>query len=87
MSQGRQWLSSGLTVHKQIYDTAKRQITNLVHDAKSNYYNTKITESKNCKQLFTVTDKLLGRRETTLLPTTTPDDSLPDISAFFSTTK
>ena len=32
----------------------------------------------NWKQLLTVTDKLLGRRKTTLLPTTTPDDNLPD---------
>ena len=61
--------SSGLTVHKQIYGTTKRQITNLVHDAKSYYYNTKITERKNYKQLFTMTDKLLGRRKTTLLLT------------------
>ena len=59
----RRWISSGsgLTVHKQTYDAAKRQVTSLVHSAKTTYFSTKIAESTTCKQLFGITNKLLSR--------------------------
>ena len=57
----RRWISSGLTVHKQMYNAAKKEVTALVHSAKTTYFSTKITESTTCKQLFGITNKLLSR--------------------------
>ena len=79
----RQWLSSGLTVHKQIYQACKKNVTNIVHAVKSAYFSTKITESTNCKQLFGITDKLLGRKKSTPLPTAIPTNDLPELFAKF----
>ena len=55
----RHWLTSGLTVHKEIYVASKKTITKIVHDAKLTYFSSKIADCTNCKQLFHVTDKLL----------------------------
>ena len=57
----RHWLTSGLTVHKEIYVVSKKTVTKVVHDAKLAYFSSKIADCTNCKQLFRVTDKLLGR--------------------------
>ena len=48
----RRWLKSKLTFHKQIYDSIKQKITNLVDKAKQAYYSAKIQSSTTCKQLF-----------------------------------
>ena len=45
-------VKSKLTVHKQIYDSSKKKVTNLVDKAKQAYYSTKIQSSTTCKQLF-----------------------------------
>ena len=38
----RRWLKTGLTVDKQIYGAAKRAVTNIVHEAKSDYFSSQI---------------------------------------------
>ena len=43
----RRWRSSGLTVDKEIYDSAKKAITTIVHNAKCAYYSVKLAESSN----------------------------------------
>ena len=48
----RRWLKSKLTVHKQIYDSIKQIVTNLVDKAKQAYYSAKIQSSTTRKQLF-----------------------------------
>ena len=45
----RQWLSTRLTVHKQVYNAAKRHVTRLVQAAKTSFFSTKIMESKSSK--------------------------------------
>ena len=45
----RRWLKSKLTVHKQIYDSIKQKVTNLVDKAKQAYYSAKIQSSTTCK--------------------------------------
>ena len=80
----RRWISSGLTVHKQIYDATKTQVTSLVHAAKTTYFSTKISESTTCKQLFGITNKLLSRSKSSPIPTAMPLEKLPDLfSQFF----
>ena len=52
----RRLCSSGLTVDKEIYDSTKKAVTKIVHNAKCTYYSAKIAESSNTKQLFRITD-------------------------------
>ena len=66
----RHWLTSGLTVHKEIYVASKKTIIKIIHDAKMAYFSSKIADCTNCKQLFHVTDKLLGRHKLSPLSTT-----------------
>ena len=63
----RHWLALGLTVHKEIYVASKETVTKIVHDAKLAYFSPKIADCTNCKQLFHVTDKLLGRHKSSHL--------------------
>ena len=48
----RRWIKSKLTVHKQIYDSIKQKVTNLVDKAKKPYFSAKIQSSTTCKQVF-----------------------------------
>ena len=71
-------LKTGLTVHKQLYNNAKRLVTKLVHKAKTTYYwCNKIKESLSCKQLFSVANQLLGNKKPSPLPTVFPLIDLP----------
>ena len=79
----RLWLSTRLTIHKQIYDAAKKNVTNIVHAAKSAHYSTKIMESSSCKELFEITNKLMSRNKCTPLPATVSLVDLPDLFANF----
>ena len=65
----RRWRSSGLTVDKEIYDSTKKAVTTIVHNVKCAFYNAKIAESSNTKQLFRITDKLMARHSRTPMPT------------------
>ena len=47
----RRWRSSDLTFDKEIYDSTKKAVTIIVHNAKCAYYSAKIAESSNTKQL------------------------------------
>ena len=75
----RRWTSSGLTVHKQIYDATKTQVTSPVHAAQTTYFITKISESTTCKQLFGITNKLLSRSKSSPIPTAMLLEKLPDL--------
>ena len=67
-----------------MYNAAKKQVTSLVHSAKTTYFSTKITESTTCKQLFGIASKLLSRTQSTPVPSSLPLDKLPDLySQFF----
>ena len=77
----RKWLNSGLTIFKQIYSKAKNFVTSLVRKAKSSYLCSKISECQSSKQIFSITNNLLGKVKTTPLPTNIPMIQLLD--AFF----
>ena len=60
------------------------QVTKIVHNAKSEYFSSKIAKCTNCKQLFNVADKLLGRKIALPLPTSVSVECLPKLfSTFF----
>jgi hypothetical protein len=75
----RQWLSSKLTVHKEIYETAKHKVNDLVHSAKTAFYSAKITASISCKSLFQNLSTLLGKSQCVKLPTIFKADQLADV--------
>ena len=62
---------------------SKKTVTKIINDAKLAYFSSKIADCTNCKQLFHVTDKLLGRHESSPLPTTISLDCLPDQFSFY----
>ena len=64
----RRWLKSKLTVYKQIYDSIKQKVTNLVDKAKQAYYSAKIQPSTTCKQLFQNLNTILGKADLHLFP-------------------
>ena len=63
---------------------SKKTVTKIVHDAMSAFFSSKVADCTNCKQLFHVPDKLLGRHKLSPLPTTISLDCLPDqFSSYF----
>ena len=59
----RRWLKSKLTVCKQIYDSIKQKVTNIVDKAKQDCYSAKIQSSITCKQLFQNFNTILGKKQ------------------------
>ena len=57
----RRWLSTGLTIHKEIVNSIKHKISRLVSDAKSTFYNCKVSTSSVVKELYRLTNNLLGK--------------------------
>ena len=83
----RRWLKSKLTVHKQIYDSIKQIVTNLVDKAKQAYYSAKIQSSTTCKQLFQNFNTILGKSRSSLLPSTFDSDDLTNVFSDYFTEK
>ena len=83
----RRWLKSKLTVHKQIYDSSKKKVTNLVDKAKQAYYSAKIQSSTTCKQLFQNFNTILGKSRSAPLPSTFDSDDLPNVFSDYFTKK
>ena len=74
----RQWLDTGLTIHKQLYNAAKRFVTNIVRKAKTNIFSNEIVPCVTSKQFFGVSSEC-GRRTNTPFPTVYPSSVLPEI--------
>ena len=68
----RQRLKSGLEVHKQIFRSACKLVSKIVRQAKSTFCNTKILACTSSKQLFNITNTLIGKSETSSLPSCIP---------------
>ena len=48
----RRWRSSGLTVNKEIYDSTKKAVTTIVHNAKCAYYSAKLKKDQTPSSFF-----------------------------------
>ena len=57
-------ICTGIRIHKQMYNCAKKCVTKLVHAANTSYFGSKIRESLSCKQMFNITNQLLGNKKT-----------------------
>ena len=78
------WLKSGkLTVMKQIYDQAKKVVTYLVEKARKQYLSNKIANSDSSKELFNITNNLIGKEKSSPLPTCHPMSQLPNVFCNF----
>ena len=80
----RAWRKSGLTVHKEVFTQKKDAVTRLVLKAKTDYLNAQVAESQTCKQLFSVTNSLLGKSKVSPLPTNISALSFHILSVIFS---
>ena len=74
----RKWRSSGLTVYKVLYSAKLIAYTASVRKAKRQYYNDVICNCPSSKQLYNVTNQLLGRTKKSSLPSNIPTSDLPD---------
>ena len=79
----REWIKSGLCVFKQIYNTAKRYVTSLVHNAKTMFYTDEISNCQSTKQLFSVCNHLCGKVKSSPLPTSYSLSQLPNVFCEF----
>ena len=80
----RHWLKSGLEIHKQIFRAANNLVTNIVDKAKCSFYSAKILACTTSRQLFSITNSLLGKVKSTPLPSSIPMTELPQcFSDFF----
>ena len=75
----RLWLSTGLTIHKEIMNSIKRKINILVSDAKSTFDSFKVCTSSAVKELYKLTNNLLVKITSTPLPSAYPTDLLPQV--------
>ena len=83
----RQWRSTRLIVHWQIFQAARNCVTNIVDSAKSAFFSCKIAACTTAKQLFGITNRLLGKRLPSPLPSVFPANELPQKFADFFMTK
>ena len=83
----RCWLKSKLTVHKQIYENIKRKFTDLVNNAKTAFYSYKIQTSNSCKELFHNFSAILGKKNSTPLPSSLDSDDIPQAFSEYFTNK
>ena len=65
----RVWRQTGLTVHRQIFQERRNNVTSLITSSKRDYYQQKITESSQSQQsLFKCLSELLNKAKSTILP-------------------
>ena len=83
----RKWRSSGLTVYKELYSAKLIANTSSVRKAKRQYYNNMIYNCPSSKQLYNVTNQLLGRTKKSSLPSNIPTSDLPDTFCQFLNNK
>ena len=83
----KRWRTSGLTVHRQIFQQTRNKVTDIVHRAKSAFFSSKILACTTAKQLFSVANNILGKVNTSPLPTKYSVHELPQKFADFFTSK
>ena len=78
------WRKSGLMVHREIFLNQKNRLNVEIKNAKRKYYNTKFSDVNSCKELYQLSNHLLGKRKTRSLPNTDNDAALSEeFSTFF----
>jgi len=83
----RQWRKSKLTIHEQIMASVRHNITHLVDSAKTTFYSAKVAAASSCKELFSVTNSLLGKVMTSPLPANVRPQQMAEAFSDFFTSK
>ena len=83
----KRWRTSGLTVHRQIFQQTRNKVTDIVHRAKSAFFSSKILSCSTAKQSFSVANNILGKVNTSPLPTEYSVHELPQKFADFFTSR
>ena len=80
----RKWRQSGLTVHREIYAEQRNLVSNLISKAKKDYICEKIIDCDSFRELFRLSNQMMGTFRGTVLPSNIPPKSFPDkFSEFF----
>ena len=75
----RKWRQSGLTVHREC-----NLVSNFISKAKKDYICEKIADCDSSRELFRLSNQMMGTLRGTVLPSNIPPESLPDkFSEFF----
>jgi hypothetical protein len=59
-------------------------VNNIIEKAKRSYILSQVQAVKTCKDLFSITDNLLGKQKTSRLPSGSPNDLCVKFSNFFN---
>ena len=70
--------NKGVTIFSQIYSQAKNLVTSIIVKAKSSYYSSQISNCSNSKQIFDISNRILGKAQSSPLPSNLPASQLPD---------
>ena len=81
----RQWIKSGLTVHKLIFQSANSAVNAIFHPAKTVTYSNEKYNS--CMQLHNITNILLGKSESSPLPSNVHPSHFPQAFSDFCANK
>jgi len=80
----QRWRKSKLTVHKEIYIQERNNTKLCIDNAKRQYFAKKLNSTSSTKQLFNVTNELLGKTKSQCLPDNIPSGELQQqFSDFF----
>ena len=74
----RKWRQSGLAVHREIYAKQRSLVSNLVSKAKKDYICEKIIDCNSSRELFRLSNQMMGTFRGTVLPSNITPESLPD---------
>ena len=74
---GRKWHQSGLTVYREIYAKQGNLVSNLISKAKKDYICEKILDCNSSRELFCLSNQMMGTFRGTVLPSNIPVTSLP----------
>ena len=74
----RTYHRSGLPSDKDIFSKLRRETTNLAYTKKNKYYSEKLGDGSNSKTVFSVINKLIDRRQETVLPDSKNEKELAD---------
>ena len=77
----RHWKKTGLEIHKQLFRKMNNKVKQLMKTARAKFYNTKITECKTSRALFSLTKELSGSGSSSSdnLPSGYPKADLLDV--------
>ena len=83
----RKWVTSKLTIHRDIFNQCKSKVKAFIASGKKQYYSSKIAESVSSKTLFSIANAMSAKGRNTNLPSLFPINELPDKFGVFFQSK